>query len=88
MKEEYNIKNLNPKKNPHSGNLQKPMAIKQIRAISGLSQVKFGQKYGIPRRTIEGWECDENSPNHRVCPDYVRRLLERVVKEDFLQKQS
>ncbi len=59
------------------------MTIKQIRAISGLSQVKFGQKYGIPRRTIESWECDMGNPNFRPCPDYVRRLLERVVKEDF-----
>ena len=59
------------------------MTIKQIRAISGLSQVKFGKMYGIPRRTIESWECDEDNPNYRPCPDYVRRLLERVVKEDF-----
>ena len=59
------------------------MTIKQIRAISGLSQVKFGQKYSIPRRTIESWECDKNNPNYRPCPDYVRKLLERVVKEDF-----
>ena len=59
------------------------MTIKQIRAISGLSQMKFGQKYGIPRRTIESWECDKDNPNYRQCPDYVRKLLERVVKEDF-----
>ena len=59
------------------------LSIKQIRALSGLSQVKFGQKYGIPRRTIESWECDKENPNYRPCPDYVRRLLERVVKVDF-----
>lgn len=47
------------------------MTIKQIRAISGLSQVKFGQKYSIPRRTVESWECDKNNPNYRPCPDYV-----------------
>ncbi len=63
------------------------MNIKQIRAISGLSQVKFGQKYGIPRRTIESWECDKDNPNYRSCPEYVRRLLERVVKEDYLAEQ-
>ena len=62
------------------------MNIKQIRAISGLSQIKFGQKYGIPRRTIESWECNEDNPNYRPCPEYVRRLLERAVKEDFFSE--
>ena len=59
------------------------LTIKEIRAISGLSQVKFGEKYGIPRRAIESWECSRDSKNHRPCSEYVRRLLERVVKEDF-----
>lgn len=59
------------------------MTIKQIRAITGLSQVKFGKMYGIPRRTIESWEADPDKPDYRPCPDYVRKLLERVVKEDF-----
>ena len=63
------------------------ITIKQVRTISGLSQVKFGEKYGIPRRTIECWECNENSPNYRQCPEYVLRLLERVVKEDFAKQK-
>lgn len=49
-----------------------------IRKRSGLSQAKFGEKYGIPKRTIESWEMGE-----RECPGYVMSLLERVVKEDF-----
>lgn len=52
-----------------------------IRKRSGLSQAKFGEKYGIPKRTIESWEMGE-----RECPAYVMSLLERVVKEDFGQK--
>ena len=52
--------------------------IKEIRSISGLSQVRFSAKYGIPRRTIESWEMGE-----RQCPTYVIELLERVVNEDF-----
>ena len=63
------------------------MTIKQIRTISGLSQIKFGEKYGIPRRTIEGWECSEENQNYRKCPEYVLRLLERVVKEDFAKQK-
>lgn len=52
-----------------------------IRKRSGLSQAKFGEKYGIPKRTIESWEMGE-----RECPVYVMSLLDRVVNEDFGQK--
>lgn len=51
---------------------------KEIRAKTGLSQVKFGRQYGIPRRTIEDWEADLHWP-----PEYVLRLLDRAVEEDF-----
>lgn len=54
------------------------MTIKEIRALTGLSAQKFGDKYHIPLRTIQGWELGE-----RKCPDYVIELLERAVKEDF-----
>ena len=59
------------------------MTIKQIRTLTGLSQAKFGKKYGIPLNTIKNWECDPGKPNHRECPVYVLKLLERIVKEDF-----
>ncbi|WP_455057835.1 helix-turn-helix domain-containing protein [Jutongia sp.] len=54
------------------------MTIKEIRDITGLSQVEFGKKYDIPRRTIQNWETGE-----RQCPPYMLKLLERVVKEDY-----
>lgn len=54
------------------------MTIKEIRSLTGLSQAKFGEKYGIPKRTIEEWEADRRKP-----PEYVIKLLERVVKEDY-----
>lgn len=53
------------------------MTIREIRALTGLSQKAFGQKYGIPTRTIEDWEA-----GRRVPPSYVEALLERVVRED------
>ena len=59
------------------------MTIKEIRALTGLSQVKFGEKYGIPRRTIEDWEAGVNHP-----PTYVIELLERAVKEDYDEKKD
>lgn len=54
------------------------MTVKEIRTSTGLSQTKFGEKYGIPMRTIQDWEAGIRKP-----PEYVVTLLERVVKEDF-----
>lgn len=34
--------------------------IADIRNFTGLSQVKFGIHFGIPRRTIEAWESGQN----------------------------
>ena len=54
------------------------MTIKELRALTGLSQKAFSDKYEIPKRTIEDWETGRRTP-----PEYVTKLLERVVKEDF-----
>lgn len=54
------------------------MDIKELRKMTGLSAQKFGDKYGIPMRTIQNWEGGVNTP-----PAYVVSLLERVVKEDY-----
>lgn len=59
------------------------MPIKDIRAITGLSQAKFADKYKIPVRNISNWELPEDNPNYRKCPVYVNELLERVVEIDF-----
>ena len=49
-----------------------------IRKRTGLSQAKFCEKYEIPKRTLENWE-----QGSRECPEYLIKLLDRVVKEDF-----
>lgn len=54
------------------------MTIKEIRQLTGLSAQKFGDKYGIPLRTIQNWEGGQ-----RQAPEYIVKLLERVVKEDM-----
>ena len=59
------------------------MDIKEIRSISGLTQQAFSEKYGIPKRSIENWEGGKRNP-----PEYVIKLLERIVKEDFCQKNG
>ena len=57
--------------------IMKPlMTIKGIRALTGLSQSKFAGRYGIPVRTLQGWEAGKK------VPDYVLVLLDRVVHED------
>nr|DAG15917.1 MAG TPA: putative transcriptional regulator [Caudoviricetes sp.] len=53
------------------------MNIKEIRALTGLSQVDFAKHFNIPRRTVENWECGISSP-----PEYLLQLLEyRVTHE-------
>lgn len=53
------------------------MEIREMRAMLGESQQKFGDRYDIPLRTIQQWESGE-----RKCPVYVAKLLERAVLED------
>ena len=62
------------------------MEIKEIRAITGLTQPQFAEKYHIPFGTYQKWEAPKESINHRECPSYVKELLERVVREDFQDK--
>lgn len=54
------------------------MTIKEIRALTGLSQPKFCQKYHIPLNTFVRWEQGKREP-----PDYVVELLEFRVREDM-----
>lgn len=53
------------------------MTTVEIRAILGVSRAEFSRRYGIPVTTLERWDAGQNSP-----PEYVLRLLERVVRED------
>ena len=50
------------------------LTIKDIRAVTGLSQVKFGQKFALSRRNVEKWESAVS-----VCPVYTRLLLAQAV---------
>lgn len=59
------------------------MTIKELRSLSGLSQVKFAEKYNIPRRTIENRETDS-----RKCPECVMQLLEFKVKTDISNQHN
>ena len=54
------------------------MTIQEIRIMSGLNRAEFSRKYEIPVRSLENWESGA-----RKCPDYVIKLLERVVKNEI-----
>lgn len=58
------------------------MTIKEIRALTGLSQVKFCEKYHIPLNTFTRWEQGKREP-----PDYLVELLEFKVREDLLMEE-
>ena len=54
------------------------MSIRDLRELLEMSQAEFGERYGIPMRTIQSWE-----EGIRKCPEYVPALLERCVKLDW-----
>lgn len=49
--------------------------VKEIRAVTGLSQKKFAEKTGVPARTILSWETGDRKP-----PSYVIQLLRLAVQ--------
>lgn len=55
------------------------MTIKQLRKITGLTQEKFAEYYGIPIRTIQEWEYGRVKPK-----DYVMKLLIKIWKLEHL----
>lgn len=63
------------------------MTIKEIRSLTGLSQSEFGKYYNIPLATLKKWETIPNSQNYRECPVYVKQLLEKAVRIDFIEKK-
>lgn len=56
--------------------------IKSMRAETGMSQAKFCEYFGIPRRTLEEWERGSRKP-----PEYLVRLLAyRLSVEGLIEK--
>lgn len=53
-------------------------AVRELRKETGLSQPKFGAKYGIPANTIRTWEY-----GHAAPPAYLLRALSLIVREDL-----
>ena len=52
-------------------------SVKEIRQNTGLSQQKFCDLLGIPKRTLQDWE-----QGLRQCPPYVAELIAYRVEHD------
>lgn len=50
------------------------MNIKQLRAITELTQKDFATKFNIPLRTLQNWEAGQ-----RVPPPYVIAMINRII---------
>ncbi len=59
------------------------MEVKKIREMTGMSQARFAEKYGIPKRTVEAWEMGE-----RTAPEYVMEMLTKVVKMEEVNMKA
>ena len=68
-------KKVSPKKSEKS--------IKELREMTNLSKKEFCDKYEIPLSTLNKWETEEGKSNHRECPVYLKKLLEKAIKNDF-----
>lgn len=53
------------------------MTIKEMRAASGMTQQAFAEFFGIPKRTIEDWECSRRTP-----PEYLIKLIEYRLRNE------
>ena len=54
---------------------------RKLRQISGLTQAKFAQEYGVPPRTLEKWDTGERTP-----PPYVIELLAADVITELAEE--
>ena len=60
------------------------MTIKEIRTACNMTQAKFAETLGIPKRTIENWELGpkENQKKGSRAPlDYIVKLVEFRMAE-------
>ena len=59
-------------------------AFSELRQASGMSQRKFADYFGIPRRTIENWDSEVN-----ICPTYTLELMKyKLVKEGIIKEEQ
>lgn len=50
------------------------MVIKELRKITGMSQVQFARKFHIPTGTLSHWEQGVRTP-----PEYVIFMISKII---------
>ncbi len=63
------------------------MTFKEIRTLSGYTQVEFAEMYNVSLDAVKSWESDPNSKRYRKCPDSTLLLLEMAVRKDLVRGQ-
>lgn len=58
------------------------MNIKELRQLTGLSQIKFANKYHLNQWTLKEWE-----QNRVKTPEPILYLLERLITEIDYKEQ-
>jgi DNA-binding transcriptional regulator YiaG len=57
------------------------MEFKELRKLSGMTQVQFAEYFEIPKRTIEEWDR-----NACKCSPYLLKLMEyKLRKENIIE---
>lgn len=59
------------------------MTIKQLRALSGMTQKQFSEYFGIPLRTLEDWETGKSE-----CKSYIISLIQYKLENEGIIKKS
>ena len=57
------------------------MTFKELRTLSGMTQAKFAEYFGIPKRTVENWDAEIRTP-----PRYVTDLMEYKFRKEGIIK--
>lgn len=59
------------------------MDIKELRELTGMSQKRFAEYFGIPIRTIQEWEQNKRKP-----AEYLTKLMEKEIRREILKKEK
>lgn len=52
-------------------------SIKELRALSGLTQKEFSEKFRIPKRSIENWEYGTTKPS-----PYIPYMIATILAQE------
>ena len=59
------------------------MRIRELRALLGITQGEFAERYHIPFRTVQNWEKGVRNP-----PEYVLNLLTDRVHTELINRKT